>query len=102
MEESLLATREIMWKIPASFKVAMYIMFVASLAVLVKGLYDKFLYVRAAKENNLIPPRLQWGRFFQTVLLTGKVPRRPYVAVFHSMLYYGFIVLWIATDLVAI
>ena len=98
-----LATREILWNIPFSFKVTMYGLFILSLSVLGKGLFEKYQYVTNGKGlKPLLPERLNWKSFFTTIFLTGKVPRRPNVAFFHSMIFYGFVILWIATDLVAI
>lgn len=98
-----LATREILWNIPFSFKVTMYLMFIISLGILIKGLFDKYQYVTDGKGlKSILPGKLNWKSFFSTILLTGKVPRRPNVAFFHSLIFYGFVILWIATDLVAI
>lgn len=87
----------------------MYLLFAASLVVLGKTLYGKFQYVTSGKgfkslkgPNGLLPKSLNWKAFFETIIFTGKVPRRKNVAFFHSMIYYGFVILWIATDLVAI
>lgn len=104
-----LATREIMWNIPAWFKICMYVGFAISMGVLGKGLFEKLQFVTGEKgfkgltgDKGLLPKRLNWGQFLQTVFLTGKVKRDAYVGFFHSLIYYGFIILWIATDLVAI
>jgi Fe-S oxidoreductase len=101
-----IATREIMWNIPYSFKIIMYLLFITSLGFLVSGLYKKMLFatknqgIKGIKQ--LFPENLQWVQFFKTILLTGKVTRFKNVGIFHSMIFYGFIILWIATDLVAI
>jgi Fe-S oxidoreductase/nitrate reductase gamma subunit len=104
-----LATREIMWNIPPSFKYAMYALLVLSAAYMFKGLYEKALFV--ANQNGvaglkglkgLLPEKLNWEKFLKTILFTDKVSRDPFVAVFHSLIFYGFVILWIATDLVAI
>ena len=39
------ATREIFWQIPFSFKVAMYILMFIAIGVLIYGLYKKYKYV---------------------------------------------------------
>jgi Fe-S oxidoreductase len=105
-EITTLATREIMWNIPYSFKVVMYGLFALSLIVLFKGLYGKFQFITKGEGiqglPKLLPKELNWTRFFQTAFLTGKVPRFRYVAFFHGLIFYGFFILWIATDLVAI
>jgi Fe-S oxidoreductase/nitrate reductase gamma subunit len=102
-----LATREIMWNIPASFKVAMYALLFLSLAVMIQGFYKKYVFISGGKgfsefRKNLLPESLNWSSFFHTVFFTGKVTRLKSVAIFHSLIYYGFVILWIATDLVAI
>ena len=105
-DATTLATREIMWNIPHVFKFIMYGLFLCSLAILAKGLYEKLLIVTKGAGfkgiKPLLPEKLNWSKFFFTSLLTGKVPRFKYVGFFHSLIFYGFLVLWIATDLVAV
>lgn len=101
--EGNLATREVMWMIPTYFKVSMYVMMFISFAFLGKGLMDKYQYVTQGKgTKGLLPEKLNWKRFFETIFFTGKVTRSGYVGIFHSLIYYGFIILTIATELVAI
>ncbi|EQC48313.1 cysteine-rich domain protein [Bacteriovorax sp. BSW11_IV] len=98
--------REIMMNIPPSFKVAMYVLLFASLGVMVKGLYDKLLFITSGEGfkgiKKLLPEKLNWGSFLKTLFLTGKVPRFKEVAIFHGLIFWGFMILWIATDVVAI
>ncbi|WP_419172807.1 heterodisulfide reductase-related iron-sulfur binding cluster [Halobacteriovorax sp.] len=103
------ATREIFWNIPYSFKVVMYILFFAAVFVMFKGLYEKAKFITGKKGfdavkglKDLFPEKLNWSSFFKTMLLTGKVPRFLNVAIFHGLIFWGFVILWIATDLVAI
>lgn len=101
------ASREIMWNIPQSFKILMYSLLAISTIVLLQGLYKKLLFVTGGKgiksiKGGLFPKKLNWSNFFKTLFFTGKVTRKSYVGLFHSLIYYGFIILWIATDLVAI
>ena len=104
--DATMATREIMWNIPPSFKVAMYVLFFASLAYMAKGFYDKVIFITAGEGikglKKLLPEKLNWGAFFKTAFLTGKVPRSKDVKIFHGLIFWGFFILWIATDLVAI
>lgn len=103
MENVSLATREIMWNIPFSFKILMYLFFFISVGFLVKGLRDKYLFVTNGKPfKELLPEKLQWGQFFRTLFFQGKVIRNPFVGFFHGLIFFGFFILWIATDLVAI
>ena len=104
------ATREIMWMIPNSFKIIMYALFAVSTVIMFYGLYKKLKFVAGDKsilslvgENGLVKlSDLNWVQFLKTIFLQGKVPRKTHVGAFHALIYYGFIILWIATDLVAI
>ena len=106
MDDLNLATREIYWNIPSSYKVVMYSLFLLSLAVLTKGFYEKAKFVTGGKPlrylGGLLPAKYNWRSFFSTIFLTGKVLRDGKVSLFHSLIFYGFIVLLIATTLVAI
>ncbi len=106
MEELDLATREVMWNIPFSFKVAMYVMLVAAAAIFLKGMWAKMLFVTngqgLGRIKQLFPKKLNWKGFLETIFFTGKVTRNSNVGIFHSLIYYGFLILWIATELVAI
>jgi Fe-S oxidoreductase len=109
-----LATREIMWAIPDSFKLAMYVLFFISTGIMFKGLFEKLSYISGKKGVSaltalkpgagLVPAlsELRWDNFLKTLFLQGKVPRDKKVGAFHALIYYGFLILWIATDLVAI
>lgn len=107
MESTIdLAAREVMWNIPLSFKVLMYVFLFVSLGFLAKGLYEKYLFVTDKKpitgKDGLLPEELNWKSFFHTLFLTGKVKRSKFVGLFHGLIFYGFLILWIATDIVAI
>ncbi len=97
------ATREIMWNIPSSFKFAMYGLFALSVAIFTYGLYQKYVYVSQGRSfKELLPKKLNWSHFWSTLFFQGKIKRFTAPALFHSLIYYGFLILWIATDLVAI
>ena len=100
------ATREIMWSIPSSFKVIMYVLFALSTIAMLKGLHNKLLFVTRGEGfggiKKLLPEKLNWGAFFKTAFFQGKVPRFPQAGLLHALIFYGFLILWIATDLVAI
>lgn len=103
MDLSSEATREIMWNIPVWMKFAMYFCLLIASAVFAKGLYQKYVFVTQGKDwKQIVPKQLNWKNFLRTIFFQGKVTRDVYVGVFHSMLFYGFITLWIATEFVAI
>ncbi|MCO4755551.1 MAG: (Fe-S)-binding protein [Bacteriovoracaceae bacterium] len=97
------ASREIFWQIPFSFKVVMYTLMIVAMGIMVKGIYDKYKWINEVKGNgSLLPEKLNWKKFLDTIFFTGKVTRDGYVGFYHSLIYYGFMILLIATELVAI
>lgn len=101
MEE--IATREILWNIPQSYRTIMYISFIASLIILAKGLYGKYQFVTQGHGlKSALPAKLNWKKFISTIVFTGKVPRNRRVGVIHSLIFYSFLILFIATEFVAI
>ncbi|MGZ3789636.1 MAG: heterodisulfide reductase-related iron-sulfur binding cluster [Bacteriovorax sp.] len=101
-----LATREVMWNIPHAFKLLMYVLFFISTAVMIKGVYEKVQFVTRGEGwqglEKLFPKEPNVLKFFHTLFFTGKVPRYKNVAIFHGLIFYGFLILWITTDVVAI
>ena len=98
-----MATREIFWQIPTSFKVAMYVFMFVALGVLAQGVFKKYKFVTQGRGiKSLLPEKLNWTSFIQTIFFTGKVTRDKKVGFFHALIYYGFMILLIATELVAI
>lgn len=102
----ILASREVLWNIPFEFKVLMYLLFLLSTVIMLKGIYEKLLLATNTNKidelKKAIPAQLNWKKFFHTLLLTGKVPRFKEVAIFHNLIFFGFLILWITTDVVAI
>lgn len=97
------ASREIMWNIPFWMKVAMYLSLAAATAVFAQGLIEKYKYVTQGKDwKQILPKQFNIENFFRTIFFQGKVTRDPFVGVFHSMIFYGFVTLFIATEFVAI
>ncbi len=101
-----LATREVMWNIPHAFKLLMYILFFTSTGIMLKGLFNKIQFVTKGEGveslSKLIPNEPNVLKFLHTLFFTGKVPRFKNVAIFHGLIFYGFLILWITTDVVAI
>jgi hypothetical protein len=52
--------------------------------------------------KQILPKQFNIENFFRTIFFQGKVTRDPFVGVFHSMIFYGFVTLFIATEFVAI
>jgi Fe-S oxidoreductase/nitrate reductase gamma subunit len=97
------ATREVLWQIPTSFKIAMYVLMFVAFGIFMKGAIEKYKFVTQGRGyKSLLPEKLNFKRMFETILFTGKVTRDGRVGIFHSLIYYGFIILLIATEIVAI
>lgn len=102
----MVRSRPVLWNIPHEMKLMMYIFFVISAAIMIKGIYSKIQLVTKGEGvvalQKMFPKVLNWKKFFCTVLFTGKVPRFKEVAFFHGLIFYGFFILWVTTDVVAI
>ncbi len=97
------ASREVMWMIPVWMKFSMYGFMVAATIVFSLGLVEKYKFVTNGKSfKELIPKKLNFDNFLRTIFFQGKVKRDPFVGLFHSFIFYGFVILFIATELVAI
>ena len=99
-----LATREVLWGIPALFKALMYGSMFLAFGFMYAGFKNKLSYALADGEkiSDAFPDKFQWKAFFQNIFFMGKVMRNKYAAIFHALVFYGFLVLWIATDIVAV
>ncbi len=96
-------SREILWNIPPFMKYAMYISLLIAFAIFAIGMQRKVSFIKGSGSlKSILPTQLNWAALGKTIFFQGKVPRDAYVAVFHSLIFYGFFILWIATDLVAI
>ena len=97
------ATREIMWLIPLWMKVAMYACLIIATGIFAKGLFEKFKFVTQGKNfKEILPKELNYKNFLRTIFFQGKVTRDPFVGIYHSFLFYGFVTLFIATEFVGI
>lgn len=99
---SMEASREIMWMIPTWMKFAMYGGLVVATFFFVQGLIPKYKFVTAGKNPKSLFEHLNPKNFLTTIFYQGKVPRDGFVNVFHSMIFWGFLTLFIATELVGI
>lgn len=102
MDVTVEAGREVMWLIPLWMKVAMYVCLFIATGFFIKGLLEKFKYVTQGKSfKEILPAKLNVENLLRTIFFQGKVTRDPYVGIYHSLLFYGFVILFIATELVA-
>ncbi len=102
MDVTVEAGREVMWLIPLWMKVGMYVCLFIATGFFIKGLLEKFKYVTQGKNfKEILPAKLNVENFLRTIFFQGKVTRDPFVGIFHSLIFYGFVILFIATELVA-
>ncbi len=95
------ATREVFWNIQYSWLV--YVLMVPTLAVFAWGFWLKIRRWRAgqpAVRFDRLGERLQL--FLRNAVGQGRTLRSRYAGLFHSLVYTGFIVLFLATTVVAI
>ncbi len=99
------ASREIMWMIPLWMKIAMYGSLVVATYFFFQGLVPKFRFVTNGITDwkaQVNPKKWNVPNFLRTIFFQGKVQRDRYVGIFHSLIFYGFLTLFIATELVGI
>ena len=97
------ATREILWQIPQEYRTTMYVLLFVGMAVFFYGATRKILAIKGKRPfPELFPKKLNFKSFGQAIFFQGKIMRSPFIGICHALIFYGFIILWIATDLVAI
>ena len=95
------ATREVFWNIEYTWLV--YVLMVPTLAVFGWGFWRKIRRWRAGQPEarfDRLGERLQL--FLRNAVGQGRTIKRRYAGVFHTLVYTGFIVLFLATTVVAI
>jgi Fe-S oxidoreductase len=93
----------IMWMIPFWMKVLMYLSLAVATYFFVQGFMEKLRFVTTGKSPKmLLTKKLNITGFLTTIFFQGKVPRDAFVNVYHTMIFWGFLTLFIATELVAI
>ena len=98
-----LATREIFWNIPHSLIWVMYLMFIASIVAAGYGIWQRVgVWRRGLPANRFDQPVERLKRLLKHATAQTRTVREKYAAVFHTLRYTGFIILAIATTVVAI
>jgi Fe-S oxidoreductase len=97
------ATREVYWNIPHSLIWVMYLIFVMSLAVAAYGIYRRVqVWRRGLPANRFDRPVERLKMVLKHAAAQRRTVREKYAAIFHTFIYTGFIILVIATTVVAI
>ena len=95
------ATREILWNI--SHLWVMYLLFVLSLGVAVYGLYKRIaVWKKGQPLDRFDQPFERIKKVLTHAAAQRRTIREKYAAVFHTLIYTGFIILTIATTVVAL
>src|SRR5215813_6633815 len=98
-----LATREVFWNIPHSLIWVMYLMFIASIVIAGYGIWRRVeLWRHGLPANRFDQPFERFKRLLKHATAQTRTVRERYAAVFHTFIYTGFIVLSIATTVVAV
>ena len=96
------ATRPIMWNVP--FSELMYLLFIASLAIMLFGLVRRISVWRKGtpapdRLDNIFPRLLN---MLVEILTQRKVRRSFFPGIFHSLFFYSFIIFIITTGIIAL
>jgi Fe-S oxidoreductase/nitrate reductase gamma subunit len=107
METATNITRMVMWNIPSWFEVAMYLLFCVSVSIFLYSLYLKYREVAAGRKplelaKELTQDGLNWRRLIGILCFQQKVLRSRWIGILHALIFYGFIILLIATHIVMI
>ena len=94
--------REIMWNMGLGTHIAMYGLMVVALVIFAVGLRRRILFWKMGKPDS--ERAGEWGRrlgiLICETLLQRKTRRRPLPAIFHSLIFYSFAVLFVTTLIV--
>jgi Fe-S oxidoreductase/nitrate reductase gamma subunit len=97
------ATREVYWNIPHSLVWVMYLMLVVSVAIAAYGVWQRVqVWRRGLPANRFDRPGQRLRLLLKHAAAQRRTVREKYAAVFHTFIYTGFIILIIATTVVAI
>jgi Fe-S oxidoreductase/nitrate reductase gamma subunit len=98
-----LATREIYWNINHNYIWVMYLLFLFVLLADGYGIYRRFRRWRLGKpQARFDQPVLRIKRLLQHALAQGRTVSKAYPGFFHGMIFFGFLVLIVATTIVAL
>ena len=95
------ATREILWNISHTW--VMYLLFVISLGIAVYGFYQRIaVWKKGQPLDRFDQPFERLKKVLTHAAAQQRTVREKYAAVFHTFIYTGFIILTIATTVVAL
>jgi len=96
------ASRVFFWNI-GNVRIAIYILSVIPVAFLIYGLYKRYtLWNQGTEENRLTHLSKRIASFFENSLLQKRIFRERYAGLMHGLIFFGFVVLFIGTALIAL
>jgi len=95
-------TREILWNVGPFTKASMYVLFLLSLAVFGHGMLGRLRVWRRGTGSVSFSLALAARRLWQHVVIQQRIARIPLAWLSHMSIFYGFIVLFIGTVIVAV
>ena len=96
------ATREFFWNV-GQVRVAVYLLSLIPLAFIVRGLYRRLqLWKEGEKENRTAHIGTRLLSLLQNGLLQKRLFKEPFPGVMHGLIFFGFLVLFIGTALIAL
>jgi len=101
MIDTQTATRPVLWNISHDW--VMYVLFAASLIIAGYGLYRRLsVWRRGVPADRFDRPAERLGLLLRHAAAQSRTVRERYAAVFHTFIYTGFIILFIATTVVMV
>ena len=101
MNDPQQATREVLWNVDHVW--VMYALLAPTVAIAVYGFYRRAkLWRRGGNENRFNQPLERIAMLFKCGLLQLRTWRKLYPGTFHAMIFWGFVILFIATTVVMI
>ena len=96
-------TREILWNVPSWARALMYLLFLAALAVCVLGIARKVRAWRKGRESGVsVSAAKALGRLWRDAILQARIWRSGAAGLSHALVFWGFVVLFIGTCIVAL
>ena len=95
-------TREILWNVPPWARVLMYLLFLAALAVCIFGIVQKVRGWRKGRPAGAsVSLSKALGRLWRDAVLQSRIWRSGAAGLSHALVFWGFVVLFIGTCIVA-
>ena len=96
-------TREILWNVPTWARALMYILFLAAAVFCVLGIARRVRSWRRGREaGEAVSPGKAWRRLWRDAVLQVRIWRSGAAGLGHALVFWGFLVLFLGTCIVAV